>query len=218
MTLVDLTHPLTPAAHVPEGFPRVEQRLLATHARDGLQDTWLELSMHAGTHLDAPLHAVPDGEDIAMIALERIIGPAVAWRCPCVEPRAIDARELASAYPPLQSGDRVLIATGWERFYACADRYRVHPHLSDDAAAWLVARGATVVGIDTPTPDLAGPLRPEGFDHPVHHALLERGVLIVENLANLERVAVRRFRLLLCQIPVACSDGAPVRAIAELDD
>lgn len=217
MTLVDLTHPLTPDAHVPAGLGEVRQRLLSTHADGGLQDTALELPMHAGTHLDAPLHALPGGQDVASIPLDRLIAPAVAWSIPCTEAREIHASELAAAEPPLERGSGVIIATGWEHFYDRVEVYREHPHLGEDAALWLLEHGATLLGLDTPTPDLRTGSRPPGFTYPVHRTLLGGGVLIVENLANLSRVVGRSFRLLLSPLPVVRSDGAPVRAIAELD-
>jgi arylformamidase len=216
VTLVDLTHRITSAAHVPPGSPPVELRRLTTHERDRLQDTWLGLTVHAGTHLDAPLHAVPHGEDAGAISLERLIGLSVAWRIDCDSPREISRHELASAAPAARPGDRVLISTGWERLYERPASYRLHPHLSTEAAEWLVERAVTLVGVDTPTPDLAAPLRPAGFNYPVHRALLESGVLILENLANLDRVVGRRFRLLVCPLPIDGSDGAPARVLADL--
>jgi arylformamidase len=215
--MIDLTHPLSPRATAPAGTPPVELRQLTSHADDVLQDTWLGASVHAGTHVDAPLHAVPGGEDVAGIGLDRLIGPAVAWRIERREPREIGLDELLAAEPRLRPGDRLLISTGWDRFYGDAERYRVHPHLATDAAEWLVERGVVLLGIDTPTPDLAAPLRPPGFDYPVHRVLLEHGVLIAENLANLARVAGRRFTLLVCPIPIRDSDGAPARIFAQVD-
>lgn len=215
MTLVDLTHPLTTAANVPAGTPAVEQRRLTCHGRDRLQDTWVGLPVHAGTHLDAPLHAVPGGADVAALELGRLIGPAVAWRFECRSARAIGVDELIAARPRLRGGERVLLATGWDRHYGAHERYGVHPHLTPEAARWLVEQGVALAGFDTPTPDLPAPLRESGFDYPVHRALLGAGVLIVENLANVDRVAGRRFRLLVAAIPIGGSDGAPARVVAD---
>jgi arylformamidase len=215
--MIDLTHPLSPDAHAPAGSPPVELRRLSSHADDVLQDTWLGAPVHAGTHLDAPLHAVAGGEDVAAIGLARLIGPAVAWRIECSEPREIGLDELRAAEPRLRHGERVLIATGWDRFYGNAERYRAHPHVATDAAEWLVEQGVVLVGIDTPTPDLAAPLRAPEFDYPVHRVLLGHGVLIAENLANVARVAGRRFTLLVCPVPIADSDGAPARILAQVD-
>ena len=156
------------------------------------------------------------GEDAGAISLERLIGPSVAWHFQCDSAREITPQELASAEPAARPGDRLLIATGWERLYKRAARYRLHPYLSTEAAEWLVERAVTLVGMDTPTPELAVPLRPAGFDYPVHRALLQGGVLILENLANLDRVVGRRFRLLVCPLPIDGSDGAPARVVADL--
>jgi kynurenine formamidase len=47
--------------------------------------------------------------------------------------------------------------------------------------------------------------------------LLGHGVLIAENLANVARVAGRRFTLLVCPVPIVDSDGAPARILAQVD-
>ena len=214
--MIDLTHPLSPRSPAPAGSPPVELRRLTSHAEHVLQDTWVGASVHAGTHVDAPLHAVPGGQDAASIDVGRLVGPAVAWRFDCSEARAIGLDEVRAAEPRIRRGDRVLIATGWDRFYG-DERYGVHPHLATDAAEWLVEQGVVLVGIDTPTPDLAAPLRPAGFGYPVHRVLLGSGVLIAENLANVDRVAGRRFTALVCPVPIADCDGAPARILARLE-
>lgn len=216
MTTVDLTHALAVGAPAPAGAPPLELRQLTSHAHDVLQDSWLGMSVHAGTHLDAPLHAVPGGQDVAGIELGRLTGPAVAWRFACREPREITRDELAAAEPRLRPGDRLLVSTGWDRRYGDPDRYRVHPHLATDAAEWLAAQEIALLGVDTPTPELAAPLRDAGFDYPVHRTLLGRGILIAENLAGVDRVAGRRFTLRVFPIPIAGADGAPARIVAEL--
>lgn len=216
MTAIDLTHPLAVGAPAPAGSPPIELRCLTSHAQEILQDSWLGIPVHAGTHLDAPLHIVPGGQDVAAIEIPRLTGPAVAWRFECREPREIALDELRASKPLLQPGDALLIATGWDGFYRDPERYRVHPHLAAEAAEWLVEQGIVLLGVDTPTPELAAPRRPAGFDYPIHRALLERGILIAENVAGVDRVAGRRFTLRVYPIPIAGSDGAPARIVAEL--
>lgn len=217
MSAIDLTHPLAVGAPAPAGAPPVELRRLTSHEHDVLQDSWLGMSVHAGTHLDAPLHAVPGGQDVAGLELDLLTGPAVAWRFECPEPREISLDELAAAEPRLRPGDRLLVSTGWDRRYGDPDRYLVHPHLATDASEWLAAQGIVLLGVDTPTPELPAPLRDAGFDYPVHRTLLDRGILIAENLAGVDRVAGRRFTLRVFPIPIAGSDGAPARIVAELE-
>lgn len=216
MTTIDLTHPLGPGVHAPAGAPPLELRRLTSHASDVLQDSWLGMPVHAGTHLDAPLHAVSGAGDIAGIDIARLVGPAVAWSFDCTAAREIGLAELRAAEPRLRPGDRLLISTGWARYFGDGERYRVHPHIAVDAAEWLVEQDVALVGIDTPTPEVPAPLRPPGFDYPIHRTLLETGVLIAENVANVDRVAGLRFTLHVCPIPLVGSDGAPARILAEL--
>lgn len=216
MTPVDLTHPVGPATPAPAGSPPLELRHLTCHDRDVLQDSWLGMSVHAGTHIDAPLHAVPGGQDAAGIGLDALWGPGLAWRFDCPEPREIGLDEVRAAAPAVRPGDRLLISTGWDRFYAEPDRYATHPHLAVEAVEWLAEQGIGLLGIDTPTPELAAPLRPAGFDYPIHRLLLGRGVVIAENLAGVAQLEGLRFTLRVSPIPVVGGDGAPARIVAEV--
>jgi arylformamidase len=64
------------------------------------------------------------------------------------------------------------------------------------------------VGVDTLSPDVFG-----DAGAPVHRALLGAGVVIVENLANLDRVPPR-FHLMALPLKVKGGSGAPCRATA----
>src|SRR5262245_46278109 len=44
---------------------------------DDVNATALTVSVHAGTHLDAPFHFLPDGDGIDSVPLERFMGPAL---------------------------------------------------------------------------------------------------------------------------------------------
>ena len=215
MTLVDLTHPLPADVYNPPGFPPVRVEQLPCPPGAVLRDTLVELVVHVGTHIDAPLHLLGRTQDAAGVRLEALIGPAVAWVFPCEEPREIGLGELRAARPEVRPGEQVFVWTGWDRFYSDPRRYAAHPHLSAEAAAWLVQRHVSLVGIDTPTPDLAVGARGEGFDFPVHRALLGADIPIVENVAGLGAVAGQRFRGHVCPIPLVGADGAPARVFAE---
>ena len=71
----------------------------------------------------------------------------------------------------------------------------------------LLARGVRLVGIDY--------LSIEEFhsnDYPVHHLLLEAGVVIVEGL-DLRRVTPGDYDLWCLPLKVVGADGAPCRAV-----
>ena len=78
---------------------------------------------------------------------------------------------------------------------------------SEDAAGWLVARGARLVGIDY--------LSAELFDAPeprAHRVLLGAGVIIIEGL-NLKEIAPGDYTLACLPLKIKNGDGAPARAI-----
>jgi kynurenine formamidase len=86
-----------------------------------------------------------------------------------------------------------------------------YPVLSAAAAEGLVAAGLKGVGVDAFSVDAI-----QG-DYPVHRILLENNVLIIENLANLDRLPAGCFGR-ICALPlhVRNADGAPARVIAIL--
>jgi kynurenine formamidase len=214
--IVDLTHPLGADVYNPPGFPPVRVEQLPCPPDAVLRDTLVELVVHVGTHVDAPRHLVGREQDAAGLMLEDLIGPAVAWAFECDEPREIGVEELRAGRPEARAGDQVYVHTGWDRLFG-EPRYAAHPHLSAEAAEWLARLGVALVGIDTPTPDLAVGAREAGFDFPVHRALLGADIPIVENVAGLKAVVGTRFRGHVCPIPLAGADGAQARVFAELE-
>jgi kynurenine formamidase len=90
----------------------------------------------------------------------------------------------------------------------------VHPALAVSAARWLVDRGVKLLGLDLPTPDLAVPRRPPGFDWPVHKVLLSSGVLVAEHLTGLRELAGRRVEAIFGLIRIEGADRAPALVLA----
>ena len=78
ISIVDLTHPLSPAAPV---FPRDAPVRVEEHVDEGSAAPWcsLQLSMsdHAGTHMDAPRHFLGDGRSVDRIPVRDMVLPAV---------------------------------------------------------------------------------------------------------------------------------------------
>ena len=52
----------------------------------------------------------------------------------------------------------------------------------------------------------------------VHHTLLEAGLILVENLTNLDRLPGRPFHFSALPLNLRGGDGSPVRAVALIDD
>jgi kynurenine formamidase len=217
MTLVDLTQPFSDGMFSLSTLPRVTVQQIKTIEEDGVNITTVACSVHSGTHIDAPCHFIADGRDAAALALEDVSGDAVCIAVACEPLQEITARDLDRDNPDVRPGDIVLIHTGWGALFSSdPQRYHRHPFLAEDAAEWLVDRGAKMVALDIPTPDRPEELRPAGFAFPVHHILLGNDVLVAEHLAGLEKVAGRRARAYAFPIPIVHADGSAVRFVAEL--
>lgn len=210
MRVIDLSHPIHAGMPVYPGTPRPALTPANTIADHGFAERLLTLSSHTGTHMDAPAHLLEGGQTLDAFPPTRFVGPA------CV----IDLTTPGLATAPLRDqAERVrgcafaLLRTGWSRFWGSPAYFRGFPTLTTDAATWLASLGLSAVGVDAISVD---PI--ESPDLPVHRALLRAGVLLIENLTNLELLPPRGFTLCSLPLPLADADGAPCRVIALLDD
>jgi arylformamidase len=167
----------------------------------------LRMGTHTGTHVDPPNHFVEGSFGIDRVSLDVLFGEAVV----------ADARHLDGPMEPsdlealsLPDGsERVLLRTAnselWTRAHVeFPERYA---HLTPDAARWVVDRGIRLIGVDFLSVERAGS---EG--HPVHHTLLENGVVIVEGL-DLSQTPPGRYTLACLPLRILDGDGGPARAI-----
>jgi arylformamidase len=152
----------------------------------------ISLSTHAGAHVDAPLHVIEHGTDVASVALEAFWGPA----------RVFDVEGLgrldAAALGKLDwdGVERALLRT--QAAAAC---------LAEDAAAFLATRGVRLIGIDSLSVDA-----PDDDGLPVHRALAAAGIAILECLV-LEAARAGDYELAALPLALAGADASPVRAV-----
>lgn len=180
-----------------------------------LNVTEIHLPCHAGTHVDAPVHVVPNGKSIEELPPDAFVGPGAVVSVEKGGGEEVTAADLEGSGVPVERGDILMLHTGWDTKFE-SDDYNMHPYLSVDAAEWIVERGVKLFGIDCITVDLPTPLRPKGFDFPVHRTLLGNDVLIAENVANLGAIAGRKNRIMALPLKVQGSDAAHARIVAEL--
>lgn len=202
---IDVTQTTYPGMPVWPGDPDVSARPVARIGEGGAASnvSLLSLTSHAGTHVDPPLHFVPDGRGVDQLNLAVLCGPC----------RVLD---LSDRNTHLTAGDLEL-AGGWgegrlllkTRNSARQDGafHEDYTAITLDAAEWLLAHGVLLVGIDGPSIEAFGS---SGF--PVHHTLLENGVVVVENLALAEAPA-GPYELVCAPIKWQGADGAPARVL-----
>ncbi|MDZ5813304.1 cyclase family protein, partial [Halorubrum sp. AD140] len=229
----DLSRPIETGMPTYPGDPDVTLAPDATHRADGYATSELRTGTHAGTHVDAPRHTVPDGEAIDEWGVGRFAFDARLVALRPLEPREpIGAGALPEPEDP-DAGlgddvDLLVLRTGWAAQWG-TDRYRDHPYLTAAAAERCRELGVGV-GLDTfgpdPTPTAAGDAEsaagtaggtpaatdgePDGT--PAHDALLRDSLPIVENLLGLDGLP-ERFRLYAFPLRLRGADGSPVRAV-----
>ena len=106
----------------------------------------VHLSLHSGSHADAPLHFTSDGVVVDQLPLTSFIGPATAIDVgdAAIEPRHAEAAE---AIAP-----RVLFRTSYSRLPA-EMRVDDFAAVAPDTIHWLAERDVILVGTDAPSLD-----------------------------------------------------------------
>jgi arylformamidase len=217
--IIDLTATITTETGV-IGHPPVRLEPIHTHDKHGRANTNISLSLHTGTHVDAPIHFDVNGIGIDQIPLERLVGPAVKidlrGRARADTPITVeDIRQSPGHVDPLRDLI-VILHTGWnQESFGRPHYYTKNPYLATETAEWLASQDIRALGLDTPQDKFLGPPRPGDF--PVHRTFLGRGIPFIEHIDNLHRVDRDRFQLVALPIKVRDADGAPARVIAILD-
>ncbi len=209
MRYYDISLPLT--SHLPtwpgdpplvvEPFARMEEGAAANVSR-------LSGTVHIGTHIDAPHHFLNDGRTVAHIDLDACLGPAWVLDLTAAHPH-VDLAALQQAWPQDARPQRVLFKTRNSRWWAAGDMnfHTDYVALLPEAAAFLVAQGVRLVGVDYLS------VAPYEDPVPTHRVLLQAGVVILEGL-HLDQVPPGRYQMLYC-LPLNLPDaeGAPARAL-----
>jgi kynurenine formamidase len=217
--LIDLSHPFDPALFPPKhgAFAPLQIRPVRTIAEDGVNTRLIAFDNHIGTHIDAPLHLVAGGKSIGELPLESFYGTAVVLDIPKGPNGGVSAADLESATPRIETGDIVVIASGWSHKLTDSDYASHHPYLTNEGAAWLVAKRIRMVGMDVQSVDLPHSLREKGFSYTSLRTLLKHGIPALMNLTNLAPLVGRRVTLLALPINFVEAEGAPARVVALVD-
>jgi arylformamidase len=166
--------------------------------------TVLELDVHTGTHVEAPLHSLANGAALDTVPLERFVGDArvIEIDGASVTPALLEA----AAVPPgttrllVKTRNSARWAAGWGPFD------QAYVALTADAATWVVERGIRLIGLD----HLSIQRYEDGPD--THRILMRGGVTILEGL-NLAGVDPGEYTLVCAPLRLSGTEAAPARAI-----
>jgi len=172
----------------------------------GFVSNMVEMTVHAGTHIDSPHHFFRDKPGVAQLPLDAMVGEATVLDLTFKgTPNArITPEDLARAEGKLNDqgiriapGAMLFLRTDWPKRHATTDPawWDESPCLTKAAAEWLVARQPDVLGYD-----FAQEEKGADYEHAdeilgsgmrVHRTILPKVVYQIENLVNLDQIPSR---------------------------
>ncbi len=209
--IVDLT--LTISQKLPSfpGSPTPQFLRWADLRSDGYNLELMFMSSHSGTHIDAPFHFAAGGKTVEQIPLGRLVRDAIIIKIPKKSDCLITKNDLIlfeNKNGTIPDYSTVVFYTGWQKNILKKNYFTNNPGLSKEAARYLVSKQINLVGIDSPSIDV-------GTDQKfsVHRLLSKNNILIVENLANLQKITKSKFSLTVLPLKLKNASGSPVRAV-----
>lgn len=206
MTLYDISLTLSETLPTWPGDPKVQLKQISSIAEgDDANVTQVSMSVHTGTHIDAPDHFLGNGDTVDNIPLDLLVGKAVVVE---ILTEDMITKEDLKKVGVLAGIKRILFKTSNSAYWAAGNQEFQEDFiaLGEDAAKYLVSIGIEVVGVDYLS------IAPYADSAPTHRVLLEAGILIIEGL-NLSRVTPGEYTLLCLPLKIGGSDGAPARVL-----
>lgn len=173
--------------------------------KDGYTSFYLEIGMHAGTHIDTPMHLIDQKTFINEIPLHKFAGKGCF-----LDVRNEKVIEYKQEYENLVCKDEIVILyTNHSRYYGKEEYYTDHPVISAELADFLIEKKIKMLGIDMPSPDR--------YPFKIHKKMFENNILIMENLTNLsELLETVSFDVIAFPLKIK-AEASMVRAVASID-
>ena len=209
--IYDITRPLTVRTAVfPGDTPVSIVPVMEMRNGDSCNVSGITMSVHAGTHIDAPRHYSDDAPGVESLDLEVLTGRARVVTLDVTD--AIALPHLTGLHLGDLSGLALLIHTRASGASATNDVFDPSfAYFTPQAADWLGMQGVRLVGTDTPSVDEAS-----SKELPAHKTFLKHNIVIVENL-YLRDVPDGDYELLALPLKIVDCDAAPARVILRRD-
>jgi kynurenine formamidase len=197
----------------------------------GFVSNVVEMTVHAGTHIDSPHHFFRDMPNIEELPLEAMIGEATVLDLTFkgfpnakIMPEDVDRAEraLEAQGIKIQPHAMLFLPTDWPKGHNTMDPkwWDDSPYLTKASAEWLVARQPSVLGYDFAQEEngadyaKADQILASGMR--VHRTILPKITFQIENLINLDQIPSR---VKVIALPAKWrTESAPARVIALLDE
>lgn len=209
MKIIDLTHFISPDMPV---YPGTEHPVFVTGCSiedDGFLEKKITLYSHTGTHVDAPAHLLSKHKTLDDLPVEHFYGSALMLDFAHLKTDTIGVEALEPYQSKIKEVDFLLLHTGWSQYWGADTYFSGFKVLSLEAANWLASSGLKGLGLDTLSADPA-----DTTDYPIHKALMQKDIIIIENLTNLLKLPSTQFNFSCFPLKFQEADGSPVRAVA----
>ena len=205
MAYIDLTHTIENNLIVYPGEDRPKLHQTRFLEKDSYNNYNLEINMHTGTHIDGPMHLTTSNRKISEFSIDNFIGNGCL-----INVKDKPVIELKDEYDlKIKKGDIVLFYTGHSEKFNTMEYYNDYAVITNEFAAFLAEKEIKMIGIDSPSPDK--------FPFDVHNILLNKGILIIENLCNLDKlIDITDFEIISLPLKVN-TDSAIIRIVAKTE-
>ena len=206
----DITVPISQDMLIWPGDPKVTLRQVSSISKGAESNiTQLRMSVHTGTHIDAPKHFLDDGNTIDRISLEQLIGPVFVMVFE--EEISLITKETITKHKDfdiLSDIKKVLFKTRNSRlWHSDSKAFRKDFVGLDHSAAQLLADlGMELVGVDYLS------IATFNETEEPHKILLEQGVVLLEGI-DLTGVPQGSYELFCLPLLLQGCEGSPARVI-----
>ncbi len=201
--IIDISPMVSPQIAVFPGDKTFEENFHLEMSRgDHLTLSSIHTTLHVGAHTDAPNHYHVQGESIEKRNLALYMGPVQIIEVKLSRGQRITSEHLKNHEI---KAPRVLFKTlsfpnpnQWNSDFVA---------LSPELIEFLSQRGVKLVGLDTPSVDLA-----DDKELITHHKIYEKNMAILEGVV-LNHVSEGIYQLIALPLKIQGADATPVRAV-----
>lgn len=209
-TLYDITVPISSDMIIWPGDPQVEVRQVSAISQGAESNvSTLRMSVHTGTHIDAPKHFLDDGKTIEQIDLQKLMGTVfvmvIGDEIPVITKEILERHP---AFTALKKVRKVLFKTGNSVFWPNSSHAFQQDFVGLDhtAAQCLADLGMELVGMDYLS------IATFNETEAPHKILLEKEVVLLESI-DLTEVPEGTYEMVCLPMLLNGSEGAPARVI-----
>jgi len=215
MKVIDLTHTISENMPVYPGTETPKLVTANTYEANGFKETLLTLFSHTGTHMDAPSHIFEHRTTLDAFPVDQFIGKGLVIDCSDVEEgQRITMEHIHAVKEKANQAEFLLFYTGWDKHWGTHTYFGDYPAINEEVADYLINTKKKGVGLDVIGID---PITDENLT--IHHKLFaETEIVVIENLTRLGEIGGELFTFFALPLKYENADGAPIRAVAVLNE